>query len=122
MDAQPDLYADASQTSTLVERKQKEKPKGVARVQMPNRSQLELRASDLESLLPEGHRARIVWGYVERQDMTVLYAGIKVVEGGVGRTAIAPEILFALWLYATLEKVNSARRIARLTEEHDAYR
>ena len=122
MDAQPDLYADASQTSTLVERKQKEKPKGVARVQMPNRSQLELRASDLESLLPEGHRARIVWGYVERQDMTGLYAGIKVVEGGVGRTAIAPEILFALWLYATLEGVGSARRIARLTEEHDAYR
>jgi hypothetical protein len=84
MDAQPDLYADASETSTLVERRQKEKPKGVARVQMPNRSQLELRPSDLESLLPEGHRARIVWGYVERQDMTGLYAGIKVVEGGVG--------------------------------------
>jgi transposase len=122
MDAQPDLYADASETSTLVERRQKEKPKGVARVQMPNRSQLELRPSDLESLLPEGHRARIVWGYVERQDMTGLYAGIKVVEGGVGRTAIAPEILFALWLYATLEGVGSARRIARLTEEHDAYR
>jgi len=34
---------------------------GVARVLMPNRAQLELRASDLESLLPEGHRARVVW-------------------------------------------------------------
>jgi len=32
---------------------------GVARVLMPNRTQLELRASDLESLLPEGHRARL---------------------------------------------------------------
>ena len=30
---------------------------GVARVLMPNRAQLELRASDLDSLLPEGHRA-----------------------------------------------------------------
>ena len=43
-------------------------------------------------------------------------------EGGVGRAAIAPEILFALWLYATLEGVGSARAIARLTQEHDAYR
>jgi len=38
--------------------------KGAARVLMPNRLQLELRASDLESLLAQGHRARIVWGYV----------------------------------------------------------
>jgi transposase len=92
------------------------------RVLMPNRGQLELRPSDLESLLPEGHRARLVWGYVERQNLEGLYAGIKAVEGGCGRPAIAPEILFALWLYATLEGVGSARSIARLSEEHDAYR
>ena len=83
---------------------------------------MEFHASDLESVLPEGHRARIVWGYVERQNLEGLYAGIKAVEGGVGRCAIAPEILFALWLYATLEGVGSARAIARLTVEHDAYR
>ena len=68
-------------------------PKASARVLMPNRNQLELRASDLESLVPPGHRARIVWGYVERQDLSGLYAGIKAVEGGVGRAAIAPERL-----------------------------
>ena len=51
-----------------------------------------------------------------------LYAGIKAVEGGVGRAAIAPEILFALWLYATLERIGSARAITRLTQSHDAYR
>jgi transposase len=98
------------------------KPKGVARVLMPNRKQVELRPSDLESLLPEGHRARIVWGYVIRQNKAGLYAGIKAVEGGVGRAAIAPEILFSLWLYATIEGVGSAREITRLTQEHDAYR
>ena len=122
MDFHPDLYASGSETSVFVTTKSKEKPKGVARVQMPNRNQLELRPSDLESLLPEGHRARTVWRYVERQDMTGLYAGIKAIEGGVGRAAIAPEILFALWLYATLEGVGSARGIARLAQEHDAYR
>jgi transposase len=95
---------------------------GVARVLMPNRAQMELRASDLESLLPEGHRARIVWAYVERADLSRVYACIKAVEGGSGRTPIAPEILFALWLYATVDGVGSARAIARLTQEHDAYR
>ena len=95
---------------------------GIARVLMPNRAQVELRASDLESLLPEGHRARIVWAYVEQADLSRVYAGIKAVEGGSGRTPIAPEILFALWLYATVEGVGSARAIARLTQDHDAYR
>jgi transposase len=95
---------------------------GIARVLRPNRAQLELRPSDLESLLPEGHRARAVWAYVEQADVSRLYAGIKAVDGGSGRTPIAPEILLALWLYATVEGVGSARAIARLTQEHDAYR
>jgi len=93
-----------------------------ARVLLPNRKQMEFRASDLESLLPEGHRARLVWAYVERQDLKRFYAGIRAVEGSVGRSAIAPEILLVLWLYATIDGVGSAREIARLTEAHDAYR
>ena len=122
MDPHPDLFADENETSATALPIQKARPDGKARVQKPNRKQLELRPSDLESLLPEGHRARIVWGYVERQDLTGLYASIKAVEGGVGRAAIAPEILFALWLYGTLEGIGSARAITRLTQEHDAYR
>ena len=34
--------------------------RGAARVLRPNRKQLEFRASDLESLLSEGHRAQVV--------------------------------------------------------------
>jgi hypothetical protein len=49
---------------------------GVARVLMPNRSHVESRPSDLESLLPEGRRARIGWAYVERADLSRTYAGI----------------------------------------------
>ena len=96
--------------------------RGVARGLMPNRAQLELRAGNLESLLPEGHRARLVWAYVLQADLSPMYAGIKAVEGGSGRTPIAPEILFALWLYATVDGVGSARAIARLMQDHDAYR
>jgi len=89
---------------------------------MPNRSQIELRAMDLESVLAEGHRARLVWAWVERQDVSALYEKIKVREGGVGRSAIAPQILLGLWLYATLDGVGSARELSRLVLEHDAYR
>lgn len=93
-----------------------------ARVLTPNRKQVELRPSDLESLLAEDHAARLVWGYVERQDLSALYGQIKALEGGSGRSAIAPEILLSLWLHATLEGVSSARALARLCESHDAYR
>ena len=95
---------------------------GAHRVQLPNRTQMEFRASDLDGLLPEGHRARLIWSYVERQDLGAFYAPIKVREGTRGRPAIAPEILLGLWLYATVEGIGSAREISRLTNAHDAYR
>lgn len=95
---------------------------GEARVKQPNRSQIELRASDLESLLGEDHRARLVWGYVERQDLGRLTEAIKARGSNAGRSAIDPRILFALWLYAVLDGVGSGREIARLVREHDAYR
>lgn len=97
-------------------------PPAAARVQMPNRLQLELRSSDLESLIPHDHRVRAVWAYVERINLDALYARIKAVDGGAGRTPIAPEILLSLWLYATIDAVGTARGLARLCEEHDVYR
>jgi transposase len=92
------------------------------RVQRPNRAQLEFRPVDLESLLPADHRAHIVWEFVEGLDLSALYAKIRAVEGRAGRPAIDPAILMALWLYATLDAVGSARAIERLCEQHDAYR
>jgi transposase len=95
---------------------------GSPRLLQPNRAQIELRASDLESLLPEDHRARLVWGYVVRQDLSGLIEAIKARGSNAGRAAIDPRIVFALWLYATLEGVGSGREVARLVLEHDAYR
>jgi transposase len=95
---------------------------GSPRLLEPNRSQVELRASDLESLLPEDHRARLVWGYVVQQDLSPLVEAIKARGSNAGRAAIDPRILFALWLYATLDGVGSGREVARLALEHDAYR
>jgi hypothetical protein len=51
------------------------------RVLRPNRAQIELRATDLEGLLPEDHRARAVWEFVEGLELSVLYERIESVEG-----------------------------------------
>jgi transposase len=92
------------------------------RVLRPNRAQLVLRPLDFEMLLPADHRARAVWDWVQSLDLSRLYDEIGSVEGGAGRPAIDPALLVALWIYATAEGVGSARALARLCEEHDAYR
>jgi hypothetical protein len=55
------LLAEASETPPEGGPPLKPLSRGIQRVLMPNRNQLELRAIDRESLLPEGHRARLVW-------------------------------------------------------------
>jgi len=92
------------------------------RFETANRNQIELQPCDLEALLPPGHAARLVWRFVEGLDLTALYAAIKAREGGPGRPPIDPKILVALWLYATIDGVGSAREVDRLCYAHDAYR
>ncbi len=96
-------------------------PEGLARVQRVNRHQMEMRTMVLDALLPEDHQARLVWEYVEGVDLVPLYEPIRAVEGRAGRDAIDPKILLALWLYATLDGVGSARQLDRLCSDHVAY-
>jgi hypothetical protein len=51
-----------------------EKPAGRARYQEAMRNQIELRACDLDALLPPDHKARLVWGFVQGLDLSTLYA------------------------------------------------
>lgn len=97
-------------------------PKAAPRIRTPNRGQIELRSVDLESLIAPDHRVRVVWDFVVGLDLQDFYAKIRAVEGGPGRDATDPRVLLALWLYATLEGVGSARALDRLTMQHDAYR
>src|SRR5436305_4689063 len=96
--------------------------KGKPRLVVPNRAQIELRPVDLESLLATDHPGRGVWDLLESLDLSPLYAKVESVEGVAGRPAIDPRIYLALWLYATIEGVGSARALERLTRQHDAYR
>lgn len=92
------------------------------RYETANRDQIELQPCDLESLLPPGHAARLVWRFVEGLDLSAFYATIRAREGRAGRPPIDPQILVALWLYATMDGVGSAREVDRLCYRHDAYR
>jgi transposase len=75
----------------------------------------------LDSLISEDHKARIVWAYVEGLDLSPMVEEISAVEGNAGRPATDPKILMALWLYATLDGVGSARKLDRLCRDHVAY-
>jgi transposase len=97
-------------------------PETPPRYDVPNRAQVELYPCDLETLLPPGHAARLVWRFVEGLELKTFYDAIRAREGHPGRPPIDPRVLIALWLYATIDGVGSAREVARLCEHHDAYR
>ena len=95
---------------------------GEARVLRPVRDQLKWATVDLESMLPQEHPARSIWSFLETLDLSAFYEPIKAVENRPGRPTTDPQVLLALWLLATVDGIGSARQLARLCEEHDAYR
>jgi len=92
------------------------------RVVEADRSQLELRPFDLDSTIPQDHRARLVWRAVETLDLSGFYDRIKSRVGTAGRPPGDPKVFVALWLYATMDGVGAAREVERLCREHRAYR
>jgi transposase len=87
-----------------------------------DRSQPSWDLVDLEAWLAADHRARLVWAFAEGLDLRAFYEAIGSRDGGAGRPAADPRVLLALWLYATLEGVGSARELDRLVREDLAYR
>ena len=93
----------------------------VLRLRRPTRDRVTPVPVHLDAVLPEDHLARLLWAAVERLDVTVFTDGLKVVEGGPGRSADDPRLLVALWLSATSQGVSSGRVLDRLCVEHLAY-
>jgi len=92
-----------------------------ARVDRPHRCQVEMQFFSLDQLLAADHRARVVWAFVRSLDLEPLYEDIQVTDSQAGRSAIAPEILVALWLQATLDGIGSARELDRRCKADMAY-
>lgn len=97
-------------------------PAEAARVVEPVRNQVEMVWRDLDSLVAEDHPARAIWGLLERLDLSGFYAHVRAVQGRAGRPATDPRVLLALWVYATVEDIGSARRLDELSERDDVYR
>ena len=92
------------------------------RIMLPDRSQVDPDPKKIDDLIPPDHKARSVWQLAGQLDLTPLYAGIKAVEGHAGRPAIDPQILVALWLYATDEGIGSARELTRRCYDCDPFK
>jgi transposase len=93
----------------------------VPRFQRAERRQLEWREFSLDQFIPDEAPVRAVWAYVESLDLRRFYQQIQAVEGRPGRDPIDPQILLALWLYATVEGIGSARELDRLCARDLSY-
>jgi len=87
--------------------------KAAPRLKPVDRSQLLLRAVDVEQWIEEDHPARAIWAFTGRMDWSAFYASIQAVEGVAGREAWDPRLLGSVWLYAYSRGISSAREVAR---------
>jgi transposase len=96
-------------------------PQTPLRLRTVDRQQI-LPAMPLDQIIESDHPARSVWRFVEDLDLSVLYGRIRSRQGSAGRPASDPRVLVALWLYAILYGVVSARRLEELSIHHSAFR
>lgn len=111
-------FSSASQSSVILN---KEPFTGRKSLRMALRNQIEIKIACLDELIPENHLARDVWEFTSNLDFSLFLKEIKIPEGGGGPPAKDPRILMALWLFATMQGIYSARQIDRLCREHHAY-
>jgi transposase len=89
---------------------------GTPRLRTPERRQVEMQWLALDELLEPEHPVRVVWQAVMALDLSRWLQTIEAVEGTPGRDATDPRLLLALWVYATVDGVGSARRLAKLCD------
>jgi transposase len=96
--------------------------RGAPRLRVPERNQVDMHVAALDDLVADDHPVRAVWAFATHLDLSPLRDAIKAREGVPGHPPAAPELLMALWLWATVDGVGSARRLDQLCREHLAYR
>jgi transposase len=94
---------------------------GTPRLRIPHRDQIEMSWASLDERLDPDSPARIVWSLVCQLDLNAWLREIKAIEHHVGRNATDPRLLVALWVFATIKGIGSARELERLCNDHLAY-
>jgi transposase len=75
-----------------------------------------------DDLVSATHPVRMVMAVVEKLDLSRFHGPIKARHGVAGRDATAPELLVALWLYACIRGIGSARELALRCQEGAPFR
>ena len=83
------------------------------RLRRPQRDQVAMKLESPDDLIPAGHSARAVWAVVETLDLSGFSRPIKARAGVCGRDSTDPRLLVALWLFACVRGIGSARELAR---------
>jgi transposase len=96
--------------------------RGMPRLRQPERCQPGWEIVAIDHLVAREHPVRAVWGFVGRLDLRCLHDAVKAREGVPGQAPPAPELMLAVWLWATVDGVGSARQLDKLCGEHLAYR
>lgn len=97
-------------------------PEPPPRLRRVDRRQVRMMSCSLDELLPQDHRARLVWQVVTTLNLNDFEAAVAARGSSPGRAATDPRILVSLWLYAAIEGIGSGREVTRLCDCHDAYR
>jgi len=95
---------------------------GTARYVEAQREAIVFERFEFDALIGSHHPARTVWAYVEQVDLSLLYERIRARAHTPGRPPPDPRVVLALWLYACIEGVGSARQLERLSEEQNGFR
>lgn len=96
--------------------------KPAVRLRQAERRQMLLAVQCADDLVSATHPVRMVAAVVARLDLSHFREPILAREGVAGRDATDPELLVALWLYACIRGIGSARELARRCEESDPFR
>lgn len=96
--------------------------RGAPRVRVPERSQVDMHWAALDEMIAHDHPVRAVWAFATMLELSALYEAIDAREGVPGHPPASPQLMMALWLWATVDGVGSARRLDQLCREHLAYR
>jgi len=94
---------------------------GSPRLRYADRQQV-IDPTTIDQLIEADHPARLVWSFLESLDLSSLYDSIRSRGLSPGRPAFDPRVLVALWLYAFLAGITSARLLSRLCLEHAPFR
>jgi transposase len=95
---------------------------GEVRLRRPERRQMELVPQCTDDLVSATHPVRTVAAVVAKLNLSAFGEPIKAREGVAGRDATDPELLVALWLYAGIRGIGSARELARRCQESAPFR